>query len=918
MRRIFHRAVVGMMLLNCFLCKLLAGGSGLNTVVVVNQASSNSCALGNYFCERRSVPPENVLRILWAGGNTVWTSNDFQTVLLTPLRDMLTARRLTNQVDYVVLSMDLPFQTTVDSVINGTTTALFYGPKTSGVANSYAGSEAVFRQAQPTGSPGFSFLTTMLTANSLAQAKQLVDQGVASDGTQPAQPVVLAKSSDLLRNIRFTLFDNAIFNVKIRNNASILRTNTDSLWGGTGFLGYETGLANFTVPAGVFVPGAIADSLTSFGGIIFGPNSQTSLLAMISAGASGSYGTVAEPGTDAQKFPNPQVYFYQSRGFSLAESYYLSLNVPYQGLVVAEPLAAPFQQLANGHFVGVSNTLSGMASLKVQFTAHDAIHPLQQIDLFVDGQYFSTLTNLSPRPGTLLNIEFNGYPVSYTVPAGATIGMVSTGLVAALNASAVTNFTQATAVAFGDRIELRSQYCAPANSPFYVIHNETNSGNNFYSVDYLPYPVPPQVTLPTRDPNGTFRFQVNNPDVLACVIEASTNLSAWLPIDTNLAGGTWSFTDPDATNIQSRFYRVLGLAGTPPAPAPPIYSVQAGPNGSDLIQIDSATRPYLVQVSADQVQWTPFFTNLTPGLRQVIATSSLGNADALTTGFRANRAAFLDSEAFGRRQYLVVKSSLSSGAYLQFEFTKTNGTVVAVGLTNQTASASSTNFTKQVYDLLNATPALLGSDGVAAEDFSINSAGTASFNLRPRSPGWPAANIQVLPRRSGVTILPYSSTPVTLTQNRSDLQPRNHLYVTAGVTDLQTSFSLDTTQLPDGYHEFTAVAYEGSHVRTQTHATIPVCISNSPLFATLTLLDLTNNAPAEATYHIQVNANTNNVSLTTLFSTGGAMGYATNDSAPVFEVNGAALWTGRHPFYAIVETASGQKFRTQTTWIRLQ
>ena len=38
----------------------------------------------------------------------------------------------------------------------------------------------------------------------------------------------------------------------------------------------------------------------------------------------------------------------------------------------------------------------------------------------------------------------------------------------------------------------------------------------------------------------------------------------------------------------------------------------------------------------------------------------------------------------------------------------------------------------------------------------------------------------------------------------------------------------------------------------------------------------------------------------------------------LFDVIGTNLWTGRHPFYAIVETATGQKFRTQTHWIRLQ
>ena len=117
-----RRKVLGVVWSSCaLLCKLHAGGSGLNTVVVVNQDSSNSCILGNYYCERRQVPPQNVLRIHWPGGNTEWTSNDFQTNLVTPLLDMLAARQLTNQIEYVVLSMDIPFQTSFGSTVNSTT-----------------------------------------------------------------------------------------------------------------------------------------------------------------------------------------------------------------------------------------------------------------------------------------------------------------------------------------------------------------------------------------------------------------------------------------------------------------------------------------------------------------------------------------------------------------------------------------------------------------------------------------------------------------------------------------------------------------------------------------------------------------------------------------------------------------------------
>src|SRR5437867_6311223 len=124
------RLICVILLINCPLVNTIwAGGSGLNTVVIINQTSSNSCEVGNYFCERRQVPPENVLRITWTGGNISWTNSQFQTNLLNPLLAMLAARQLTNQIDYVVLSMDIPYRTSNGSQVNSTTSALFYGLK---------------------------------------------------------------------------------------------------------------------------------------------------------------------------------------------------------------------------------------------------------------------------------------------------------------------------------------------------------------------------------------------------------------------------------------------------------------------------------------------------------------------------------------------------------------------------------------------------------------------------------------------------------------------------------------------------------------------------------------------------------------------------------------------------------------------
>lgn len=982
-----HLRSLGLILLNLVLAfRLHAGGSGLNTIVIVNQNSSNSCELGTYYCQRRQVPPQNVLDIHWSGGNTLWTSNDLQTTLVAPLLSLLAGEGLTNQIQYVVLSMDIPFQTSDSAVIDSTTSALFYGLRLGSggdpfsITNSYAASEGIFNPPATAGAPGYSFLTTMITGDSLAQAEALVDQGVSSDGTFPQEPVILAKSSDILRNIRYVNFDNAIFNVNLLDVSTIMRTNTDSVcWPGA-CMGFETGLANFNVAPGFCVSGAVADSMTSYGGLIFGESGQTSELAFITNGAAGSYGTVTEPENDIQKFPNPQVYFYQARGFSLAESYYQSVNIPYLGLMVAEPLAAPFARFGSGQWnTNLANAvLSGTTNLSVNFNARDGTHPLEQVDLFVDGVYYSTLTNIAPNPGNQLTVTLNGYPLTYTVPANSTLSTAATGLASMINAA--TSATQVKAQVYGDRIQLQATSTNPATVPFFFADNAANASGLSFNVNYLSASSPPQMMPGSLNKRGAFTMNVGIPSTLPYVIMASTNLTTWRPLLTNNVPGLLNFTDFDSTNYPQRFYAMEWPAANQPpqvsapvaagagtlklhvacttgeswgiqtstdlvnwvsiftnqaggtldylatnspgssfqffrglltTPAPPAFSVMNG-SGLTWVRVSGASLPYTIAVSTNQSTWTTLATNFAIGQAQMAVANTAGSGSNLTAFLNAAQPSFMASPAIGYEGYTIPTNflALPTNAWMQFTFIKTNGAAVTVAVTN-VGSTNSIALALQLYNAINADPDLQGSDGVQAGDF-VPLAISVSFNIYARSPGYPAALIQVRPSNYKV---PMTTTPATLTQNLSDLQPRNHLYVSMGASRLAATFPLATTNLADGYHQLTAVAYEGTDVRTETPVTVPVQIQNTPLKATLTLLDATSSAPVGGLYHMEVDANTNNVSAITLYSTGGAVGTSNNVSAVVFPVAGTNLWNGLHPFYAIVRTASGLTYRTQTQYL---
>ncbi len=783
------------LLAGLFFCVLLCrsafgGGSGLNVVVVVNQASTNSLQLGNYYCEKRHIPPQNVLRINWTGTNTIWSFVDYSNTLFMPFQSMLAARQLTNQVDYVVLSMDIPYRIKSTASIwdNSTTSALFYGYKADpnpaplqcsmapDSTNAYAGSESPWPPALALPGLTNSCLVMMITSSNLALAQQIIDGGVAADFTFPTQTVYLVKGSDPDRNVRYLSFDDAIFNTRLRGNYHMVRTNV--YLGLPNIFGYQFGAYSLNPTGYAFLPGSMVDNLTSWGGILFQDGGgQLNILELLNLGATATYGTVEEPCNYLEKFPSPQDYFYQARGFNVAECYYQSVTNPYEGVFVGEPLAAPFAQPAQAAWLGLpaNALLSGATNLSVRFDSGDTSRPIQQLDLFVDGLWRQTITNIAPGQSNVLSVNINGGSTNFVVGSPATIASVTASLTEALNS--VSNSSKVAAFAHGDRVELRAM--------------------------------------------------------------DRTKLGASMPL-----------------------------------------SVSASPGGGA----------------------------------------------GLTTFLHASDASLLDSSALGRRN-LVIETSTNYpppvGSYLLITVTKTNGNVVTVGVTNSLAGMPLADLVSNLVTAINLSPALAGPDGCHAEDFidySIYwdpSDHGAEFNLLANSPGWNPA--QILTRLEGTnsvfTINARGTWP--LQDNETDLQPRAHLYVSAGVTNLAMTFPLDTTTLPDGDHVLAVVAYEGTHVRTQTQLAQNVRIQNSALSASLTLLSGASNTLVGLPLMFSVQANTNSVSHLELFSTGGLLGSATNQSSATFTLASASLGVGLHPVYAVITRNDGHQFRTGTTWIRL-
>lgn len=333
-----------LLLLGAGVCAQVAGHGAKRVLaadlgLVVNQADPYSVAVGDYYMRQRGLDASQVL-VVDLPVKPVLSAAEFE-----PLQAQLKAA-LGGKTRALVLAWAQPYAVEC----NGITAAVTLGFDPEVCKNTCAPSKP---------SPLFNRVLTpahteeglrpsmLLAARSVESAKALIDRGLAADqqlGKRgvPLAHAVFVSTPDKARNVRAPLFPVAA--VVPALGLQIDRVDSSQAEPLPRVILYQTGsVREEHMPRIAWLPGALADHLTSFGGHLLHAQGQMSVLDWLEAGATASYGTVSEPCNHLQKFPHPALLLaHYAQGASALEAYWRSVAWPAQGVFVGEPLAAPF------------------------------------------------------------------------------------------------------------------------------------------------------------------------------------------------------------------------------------------------------------------------------------------------------------------------------------------------------------------------------------------------------------------------------------------------------------------------------------------------------------------------------------------------------------------------------------------------
>lgn len=306
--------------------------------LIINTADPLSVRIGEYYAEARRLSFQNIVRVSFPPDRAMLERSEFEAIKAS------VDQRLMPRVQAIALTWAQPYRVQCMSI----TSAFAFGYHPAFCEPGCGPTRRSPYFNAPTKRP-FSLFgirpTMAIAATSFEQAKSLIDRGVAADGRMPSGTAYLLTTSDRARNVRSSSYPLAR-RIMARAGVKVMSRVQGKIEHRDDILFYFTGA--ISVP-GLntlqFLPGAIADHLTSSGGALTEPNGQMSALRWLEAGATASYGTVVEPCNLRQKFPDPPlVATHYLGGATAIEAYWKSVAMPGQGIFIGEPLAAPFRQ----------------------------------------------------------------------------------------------------------------------------------------------------------------------------------------------------------------------------------------------------------------------------------------------------------------------------------------------------------------------------------------------------------------------------------------------------------------------------------------------------------------------------------------------------------------------------------------------
>lgn len=304
--------------------------------LVVNDDDPNSVAVAEAYRLAHKVPEKNIAHVSIPNSPRRLGAEQF-----AALKQRIDAQ-LGPQVEAVLMVWTAPYAVECNAITSAYTlgfdAAQCEKPCGPGTASPYFDRAA----GLPRNQPGRR-LSMLLPTQSVPLAKELIARGTARSFQLPQAGAYFLVTSDKARSSRAATFPPS--GRVPQKNLAIHTLFADVLEDKTDIMVYQTGLAQVRkLDTLRFLPGALADHLTSTGGDLLG-DAQMSSLRWLEAGATASYGSVSEPCNYWQKFPNGKVLLrHYLNGDTALEAYWKSVAWPSQGVFIGNPLAAPYSR----------------------------------------------------------------------------------------------------------------------------------------------------------------------------------------------------------------------------------------------------------------------------------------------------------------------------------------------------------------------------------------------------------------------------------------------------------------------------------------------------------------------------------------------------------------------------------------------